>query len=86
MIFILYSFSIHSRKLCSTTSVSTLLDDSTVLPIENWDPHLPQNEELSGFDVPHFEQTDARFFPQLLQNFEVFGFCRPQLGQGIPPR
>ena len=49
-------------------------------------PHLPQNEELGGFDVPHFEQTDARAFPQLLQNFELFRFCKPQLGQVIPLR
>jgi len=33
-----------------------------------------QNEELSGFDLSHFEQTDARLFPQLLQNFEFIDF------------
>ena len=37
-------------------------------------PHLLQNEELSGFEFPHFEQADARIFAQLLQNFELFGF------------
>jgi len=29
---------------------------------------------LSGFDPSYFEQTDANFFPQLLQNCELIGF------------
>lgn len=49
-------------------------------------PHLPQNEDFSGFDVPHFEHIDVRLFPQLLQNFEFLGFCVPQLEHDIPAR